>query len=138
MPAAPAGHYQNTRTGSWCERCLSNRPHIGRLEIRHRASVFPGLSPVNRKLRRGGGVILRRERRRGAPGKLAGGADVPRGRVWSARSLLPLWLGPNVRKRQQAARTPNASRQRALLIRQAVALVTAFGPFGCGIDGRSE
>jgi len=30
--------------------------------------------------------------------------------VARARSLLPLWLGPGVRQRQQAARTPNASR----------------------------
>jgi hypothetical protein len=44
--------------------------------MRHGASVFLGLSPVNRKLRRGGRVILKRERRRGADGPAFLGPEV--------------------------------------------------------------
>jgi hypothetical protein len=44
--------------------------------MRHGESVFLGLSPVNRKLRRGGSVILKRERRHGADGPAFLGPEV--------------------------------------------------------------
>lgn len=56
----------------------SNRRHIGRIQLRHGASVFLGMSAVNRGLRRGGGVILRGEKRRGLPGPSPPGYDAPR------------------------------------------------------------